>query len=118
MVKHLVSPSLDNRTFEDIKLEEEIFKISPEIFNPNRFMILNALLKHGVLDFSDLKNGIHAKSDGHLASHLRALEKAGLIQYSKEFEDRRPRTFYMLTEQGKSEFMKLAKILETSIKGI
>jgi DNA-binding HxlR family transcriptional regulator len=107
--------NLQTRSIEEIEREEEIFNIIPEIFNPHRLMILNALLRRGPLDFSELKNGIHAKSDGHLASHLRALENLKLIDYKKEFADRRPKTFYMLTPDGQKEFLKLAEILKTSL---
>ncbi len=107
-----------SKSLDDIQLEEQIFDISSELFNPHRFMILNVLLRHGVLDFSELKHGIHAKSDGHLASHLRALVKSKLIDFKKEFVDNRPKTFYMLTDKGREEFLKLTQILKISLKGI
>ena len=108
----------DFRTLDDIQLEEQIFDIIPELFNPYRFMILNALLRHGVLDYTELKNGIHAKSDGHLASHLRVLEKSKLIKSEKENVDNRRKTFYMLSNKGQDEFLKLVHILKISMKGI
>jgi DNA-binding HxlR family transcriptional regulator len=118
MGKVIYDKNREKRTIEDIKLETEIFNITPELFNPHRFMILNALLRHEVLDFNELKYGIHAKSDGHLASHLRALENTDLIEYIKEFSDRRPKTFYRLTRKGKDEILKLARILKTSLYDI
>ena len=106
----VASPSLKN-----IEKEDEILKLPSQIFNPARMLIVSSLWKHEELDFKTLREGIHARTDGTLASHLRILENLGIIQYHKEFSGRKPRTTYKLTEQGKQVFQKLVEGLKLSI---
>ena len=40
-------------------------------------------------------------SDGNLSLHLRKLEKAGYIEITKDFVDRKPRTTTAITESGR-----------------
>lgn len=119
MEKQIFSKKMnDKKTLEDIELENKIFEIRPEFFNIYRFVIMNSLFRYGELDFPVLKNVSRSKSDGHLASHIRALEKSKIIISEKEEHDGRRRTFYMLTEQGQKEFKNLTSILKASMKEI
>lgn len=52
-------------------------------------------------DFSGLQQRLEL-TKGNLSSHLRKLEDGALISVTKEFVDRRPRTTYRLTTQGRS----------------
>ncbi|NDF35863.1 MAG: transcriptional regulator [Nitrosopumilaceae archaeon] len=65
--------------------------------------------RFGALDFPALRDGIQIKSDGNLANHLRVLEDLELIEYKKEFVDRKPKTFYRLTPGGKEIFQSLLR---------
>ena len=98
-------------SFEDIFKSEEFLKIPPQIFNPFRLLILIALWKWGSLDFSSLRQGAKLKTDGNLANHLRVLEDIDLVAFKKEFDGRRPKTFYELTEHGKIVFLELQSIM-------
>jgi DNA-binding HxlR family transcriptional regulator len=93
--------------------EEEFLKLPNQIFNPYRLLILSTLWRWGSLDFSALGSGVQIKSDGNLANHLKVLEDLGLIAYKKEFDGRRPKTFYELTENGKKIFKDLKFHLRT-----
>ena len=67
-------------------------------------------------DFNTLKELLGA-TDGNLASHIKALEKAEFIRIEKQFIGRKPNTKYFATELGKVEFKKHINALEKLIKG-
>lgn len=99
--------------------EKNVFlQIPQQIFSPYRIMILVALWKFGSLDFSVLRDDIRMKSDGNLANHLRVLEDLGLIIVRKEFDGRRPKTFYELTDAGKTGLFKLFRGLQESMRDL
>lgn len=119
LAKQLIAnKSSEKKTLEDIELENKIVEVKPEILHPNRFMILNSLFRYDALDFVVLKRATHSKSDGHLASHIKALERLKIIMHKKENLEGKRRTYYMLTEQGREEFKNLARILKASLKDI
>lgn len=118
LAKQLIANRSEKKTLEDIELENKIIEVRPEILHPNRFMILNSLYRYDALDFAVLKKATHAKSDGHLASHIKALEKLKVITHEKENLEGKRRTYYMFTKQGREEFKTLARILRASLKEI
>ena len=76
-----------------------------------RLGILSALVGGDEIDFTKLRNGLEL-SDGNLSVQIRKLEEAGYIKVSKEFVDRRPRTFCKITAKGRSAIVKLIRRLE------
>lgn len=58
------------------------------------------LARHDRLSFSRLK-ALLGETDGNLGAQLRKLEDAGYVKAIKEFQDRRPVTWYGLTTKGK-----------------
>jgi DNA-binding MarR family transcriptional regulator len=66
------------------------------------------------LDFSTLKV-ISGTTDGNLGAHLQTLEKAGLIEMSKEAIGRRSRTWVSLTANGRQAFREHVGFLEDII---
>jgi DNA-binding MarR family transcriptional regulator len=58
------------------------------------------LARHDRLSFSRLKALLN-ETDGNLGAQLRKLEDAGYVKAIKEFQDRRPVTWYELTAKGK-----------------
>jgi DNA-binding MarR family transcriptional regulator len=58
------------------------------------------LSRHDQLSFSRLKELLD-ETDGNLGAHLRKLEDAGYLTVRKEFQDRRPVTWYRLTPKGR-----------------
>jgi DNA-binding MarR family transcriptional regulator len=58
------------------------------------------LARHDQLSFSRLKELLD-ETDGNLGAHLRRLEDAGYLAVRKEFQDRRPVTWYRLTPKGR-----------------
>lgn len=81
-----------------------------------RLGIMSILMVNEKADFKRLKELLEV-TDGNLASHIKALEKAEYISVQKSFIDRKPNTQYEATRQGKKEFKKHLEALENIIKG-
>ena len=64
---------------------------------------MSVLSVNETYDFNSLKETLQV-TDGNLASHLKALEKAGMIQVEKQFINRKPNTSYSATEKGLAAF--------------
>jgi DNA-binding MarR family transcriptional regulator len=80
-----------------------------------RLAAVSILLQYREVEFNLLKQETGA-TDGNLSSHLRKLEEAGYIQVRKTFEDRKPKSFYSLTEKGRSAFEEYLRKLEQFIR--
>jgi len=72
---------------------------------------MSALMVNNYLDFNTLKDLLQL-TDGNLASHLKALEKAGYIQMKKSFIERKPNTKYHIVNEGKIAFKAHINALE------
>ena len=70
------------------------------VHQPTRLAILVVLHEAGKADFGYLKRTLDL-TDGILGRHLESLESNGLVELSKGFEGRRPRTWAKLTQRGK-----------------
>lgn len=107
---------VQDSSYDDFFKSDEFLKIPAQIFNPYRLLIIIALWKWGSLDFSSLRQGAKLKTDGNLANHMRVLESLNIVVFKKEFEGRRPKTFYKLTEYGKTIFLKLQSTMTGMLK--
>lgn len=76
---------------------------------------MSALAVNPSLDFNALKALLNL-TDGNLASHLKALEKAGFVGVEKAFVGRKPNTKYSITSLGRTEFEYHLQVLEQLIK--
>lgn len=63
------------------------------------------------MNFTNLKELLKV-TDGNLASHIKALEKAGYLNVQKSFVKRKPNTEYRVTTIGKIDFKKHIDALE------
>ncbi|MDR2887625.1 MAG: transcriptional regulator [Bacteroidales bacterium] len=79
-----------------------------------RLGIMATLSVNDNLAFNTLKELLDI-TDGNLASHLKALEKNGLIEVSKRFIERKPNTTYSITAAGKCLFEQHLNALERLI---
>ncbi|WP_452597150.1 winged helix-turn-helix domain-containing protein [Pontimicrobium sp. MEBiC01747] len=79
-----------------------------------RLGIMSVLMVNEYADFKTLKELLGA-TDGNLASHTKALEKAEYIAVEKQFIGRKPNTRYSATSLGKIEFKKHINALEKLI---
>ena len=68
------------------------------------------------MTFTSLKQLLQ-ETDGNLGAHLRKLEDAGYLDVDKRFENRKPVTWYRLTEQGSKALQSHLEALQTVIRG-
>ncbi len=83
--------------------------------NRIRLGIMSILSVNENASFNTLKELLDI-TDGNLASHLKALEKAGYLVVTKQFVGRKPNTSYRITEQGRKAFENHIKALEALLK--
>ncbi|MFN8355542.1 MAG: transcriptional regulator [Spirosomataceae bacterium] len=83
--------------------------------NRVRLGIMSLLMIHDWVDFGELKEALEL-TDGNLASHLLALEKAEYLQIRKGFIGRKPNTSYAATQAGRAAFQAHLDALESLIK--
>ena len=79
-----------------------------------RLGIVSALAAAEALTFNELK-ALLDTTDGNLSVHARKLEDAQYIACTKTFEDRRPRTEYRITTQGRRELQRYLDHMEALI---
>lgn len=77
---------------------------------------LNAQGARDMLDFVQLKTMLGA-TDGNLATHLAALEKAGYISIEKDFVGKKPRTRVALTTKGRKALRNHVAFLRSVLEG-
>lgn len=79
-----------------------------------RLGIMSILMVNKEVDFNTVKNLLQL-TDGNLASHITALEKAGFVGVDKAFVGKKPRTTYSATEIGRKAFTEHLDALEKII---
>ena len=92
-----------------------IDKLDRLLENRIRLGIMSVLVVNRHVEYNRLKE-LLGVTDGNLASHLRALEKNGLIDVRKEFVGRKPKTTYAVTDNGRKLFSQHLDGLEELIK--
>jgi DNA-binding MarR family transcriptional regulator len=80
-----------------------------------RLGIMSILMVNDEVDFNRLKEMLDA-SDGNIASHISALEKAEYLKIEKKFIGKKPNTSYLITKAGKKAFNEHLNALEKLIK--
>ena len=76
------------------------------IHQPNRLRVMALLLSQpegGRLAYGHIQATLDL-TGGNLTTHLRRLERAGFLAITKEFRDRRPRTWVEATAAGRRAF--------------
>jgi DNA-binding MarR family transcriptional regulator len=77
---------------------------------------LNALRDGELLEFTRLKDIVKA-TDGNLGAHLSTLEEAGLIEVTKDFAGKKPRTRVSMTRAGRKAFAQHVEYLRDILDG-
>lgn len=80
-----------------------------------RLGIMSILMVNEYADFNMLKELLEI-TDGNLASHIKALEKAEYLEVEKQFIGKKPNTRYSATTLGKTAFKKHINALEKLIQ--
>ena len=68
-----------------------------------RLAIVSLLAGCEEAEFTFIRNSVKA-TDGNMNSHMKKLEEAAYVEVKKEFQNRKPVTFYKLTDKGRSAF--------------
>lgn len=82
----------------------------------SRFAICALLRRYEKIAFSRFKQLLQ-ESDGNLGAQLRKLEDASYIEVSKEFQDRRPVSWYRLTSKGEQALTAHLEGLDAILNG-
>ncbi|MCE2433132.1 MAG: transcriptional regulator [Candidatus Latescibacteria bacterium] len=67
------------------------------------------------MTFTSLKQ-LLKETDGNMGAHLRKLEDMGYVDIDKRFENRKPVTWYSLTEKGRRSLTTHLNALQTVIQ--
>ena len=67
------------------------------------------------MTFTSLKH-LLKETDGNMGAHLRKLENMGYVNVDKRFENRKPVTWYSLTEKGRESLTTHVKALQSVIR--
>jgi DNA-binding HxlR family transcriptional regulator len=90
-------------------------KLDRVIHERGRMAIMSLLAATESLTFKELKE--HLKmTDGNLSVHMRTLEESGYVLVSKTFVERKPRTEYALTSEGREAFRTYIEALEEIVQ--
>lgn len=81
-----------------------------------RLGVMAVLMANDGVSFTDLKEVLDL-TDGNLASHVSALEKAGYVEVSKQFVGKKPNTTYTASKEGKQAFQDHLTALEKLLRG-
>ena len=82
-----------------------------------RLGIVSALAANDSLSFAELKALLKA-TDGNLSVHARKLEDAGYVAVKKRFLERRPRSDYRLTYEGRKALERYVGHMEAIIGAV
>ena len=91
-----------------------ILNLNKQFENRVRLGIMSILVVNDWVEFGMLKEMLEL-TDGNLASHLSALEKNKYIEVRKQFVNRKPKTSYRVTMNGRNAFKKHIDALEQLI---
>jgi DNA-binding MarR family transcriptional regulator len=80
-----------------------------------RLGVMAVLMANESVSFNDLKEVLDL-TDGNLASHVAALEKAEYVLVSKQFVGKKPNTTYSATVAGKTAFQQHLAALEKLLR--
>jgi DNA-binding MarR family transcriptional regulator len=83
--------------------------------NRVRLGVMAVLMANETVSFNELKEALDL-TDGNLASHVSALEKAGYVAVSKQFVGKKPNTTYSASSEGKQAFQDHLTALEKLLR--
>ncbi len=88
-----------------------INQLNKEFESRVRLGIMSVLMVNDWVDFSEMKSLLEI-TDGNLASHSNALEKAAYIEVKKQIVGKKPKTSYRVTQSGREAFTEHLNALE------
>lgn len=97
-------------------VREEIENLDRLLEHRVRLAIIVLLTRYDEVSFSRLKE-LTGETDGNLGANLHKLEEAGYLEASKDYEDRRPITWYSVTSEGLEALSRHIQALEDLLGG-
>ena len=97
-------------------MKHVIHTLNKAFDNRVRLGVMAVLLANDAVSFNELKEALDL-TDGNLASHVSALEKAGYVEVSKQFVGKKPNTTYTVSKEGKKAFQEHLSGLEKLLRG-
>ncbi|GAB3754859.1 transcriptional regulator [Lysobacter olei] len=79
-----------------------------------RLAIAVLLARHGEISFARFKQQLEL-TDGNLGAQLRKLEDVGYLDLRRDFADRKPVTWYSLTDSGRAALDRHLRALQSVI---
>jgi DNA-binding HxlR family transcriptional regulator len=92
-----------------------IEKLNRVIHERGRLAIMSLLAATESLSFKELKEQLQM-TDGNLSVHMRTLEESGYVAVHKSFVNRKPRTDFSLTADGREAFQSYLRTLEEIVR--
>ncbi|MEP6716781.1 MAG: transcriptional regulator [Terriglobia bacterium] len=89
----------------------ELFELEDAVLSRPRLSILAALISGNQVDFTFLQKNLGI-ADGNLATHLRKLEAEKYIASEKTLVNRKPKTWFQITAEGRGALERLFRQLE------
>jgi DNA-binding PadR family transcriptional regulator len=86
-------------------------ELDDAVLSRPRLSILGTLIAGDAVDFTFLKKTLGI-SDGNLGTHLRKLEAGKYIRSKKVFVNRKPKTWFQITAEGRRALERLFRQLE------
>jgi DNA-binding MarR family transcriptional regulator len=96
-------------------LKHVIHQLNKAFDHRVRLGVMAVLMANELVSFNDLKETLDL-TDGNLASHVAALEKAGYLQVNKQFVGKKPNTTYTATQEGRLAFQEHLNTLEKLLR--
>ena len=92
-------------------VNERTSDLDDVVLSRPRLSILAALISGNAVDFTFLQKNLGI-SDGNLSTHLSKLEAERYIQSNKTFVNKKPKTWYQITTDGRHALERLFRQLE------
>ncbi|MBN8588052.1 MAG: transcriptional regulator [Rhodothermia bacterium] len=94
-----------------------MYNLDPLLMDRVRLGIISALAVNEEMSFVAIRE-LLAVTDGNLSVHARKLEDAGYIAIHKQFEGRKPKSNYRLTDTGRRAFERYLDQMEQMIREV
>lgn len=105
-----------HREPEDRTVNPEPFRqLDRVIHEKGRLGIMAMLAASPELSFTELRDAL-SLTDGNLSTHIRTLQKEGVVSVAKSFQNNRSLTTCSLTPAGRKAFAEYIALLEQIVK--
>lgn len=89
-------------------------ELNKVIHQPVRTRIMAHLVNVGECDYTALKSTL-GLSDGHMSTHMKELLACGYVEMEKAFVNKKPKTTYRVTKEGRRRFVEYVNVLKALI---